>query len=372
MTHAGPSTEAEAEEFKSGHFQRIRLAADTATITDAMYGVHEITEAPLLALLASAPVRRLGRVHQHGMSGLLGLTPPVTRLEHSVGALLLVRRVGGSVEEQAAALLHDISHTALSHVADGAFPSNGSYHEIHKARYVATTSLPSLLPKVGLPDEVLDEELFGLVEQCAPHLCADRLDYGLRDTVAFDYLPLSTAQAIFANLTAFPSPAVPNRYLALREPALALDLARAYIAADAGVWCNPAHADMYLRAGALIRTLVANGRLAEDDLWLDDEAFWAAMRAACNDEGRREMDALYTIPEEKGLRLPWDSKVRTLDPDMVVDGALAPLSQVSAVWNKEMLAYIAERKTLIDPPPNGVNGTSHANRSLATATSTAP
>ncbi len=363
MTYPGPS--AGPDEFKSGHFQRIRIAADSATITDAMYGVHEITEAPLLALLASEPVRRLGRVHQHGMSGLLGLTPPVTRLEHSVGAMLLVRRVGGSVEEQAAALLHDISHTALSHVADCAFPAGGSYHEVHKARYVATTCLPALLPQVGLPDEVLDEELFGLVEQDAPHLCADRLDYGLRDTVAFNHLPLEKAQAIFANLTAFPSPSAPARCLALRDPALAITLSRAYIATDAGVWCNPAHADMYVRAGALIHSLVADGRMAEDELWLDDKAFWAAMRAACDEEGRREMDALYTIPEEKGLRLPSDAKVRTLDPDMVVDGSLVPLSQVSTVWKKERLAYIAERRTLIDPPPSAVNGTSQANGTIA-------
>ncbi|GMK54280.1 hypothetical protein CspeluHIS016_0108660 [Cutaneotrichosporon spelunceum] len=345
------------EEFKSGHFQRIRLGPDSATVTDAMYGVHEITEAPLLALLASVPVRRLGRVHQHGMSGLLGLTPPVTRLEHSVGAMLLVRQVGGSVEEQAAALLHDISHTALSHVADDAFPTGGSYHEIHKARYVATTCLPSLLPEVGLPHEVLDEELFGLVEQNAPHLCADRLDYGLRDTVAFDQLPLETAQAVFSNLTAFPSPTAPTRCLALRGQPLALALARAYIATDAGVWCNPAHADMYVRAGTLIRNLVAEGRLAQDDLWLDDEAFWAAMRAACDADGRREMDALYTIPEEKGLRLAWDSKIRTLDPDMVVDGTLVPLSQVDAMWNKQRLAYIAERKALLDLPPRDASKT---------------
>ncbi|BEI80062.1 hypothetical protein CcaverHIS002_0105910 [Cutaneotrichosporon cavernicola] len=343
MTHAS--------EFKSGHFQRIRLTPTSATITDDIYGQHEITEPPLVTLLACEPVRRLGRVHQHGMSGLLGLTPPVTRLEHSVGAMLLVRRVGGSVAEQAAALLHDISHTALSHVADDAFPSAGSYHEIHKARYVATTCLPALIKEIGLPLEVLDEELFGLVEQSAPRLCADRLDYGLRDTVAFQHLDIEIAKAIFADVSAFPGVNANNRCLALSIPDLALALARAYIATDAGVWCNPAHTDMYLRAGALIRNLVADGRLAEADLWLDDEAFWASMRAACDDDGRREMDALYTIPEEKGLRLSSDCKIRTLDPDMVVDGTLAPLSQVNPVWNKERLAYIAGRKMLINPPP---------------------
>lgn len=345
MTHAPARS---SEEFKSGHFQRIALTPTSATILDDIYGEHALTEAPLLALLASDPVRRLGRVHQHGMSGLLGLTPAVTRLEHSVGALLLVRSVGGSINEQAAALLHDISHTALSHVADDAFPSEGSYHEIHKARYVATTVLPSLLAKLGLPEEVLDEERFGLVEQDAPHLCADRLDYGLRDAVAFGHLPLDTARAVFKNLTAHPSPSHPTRQLALTEESLALALSRAYIATDADVWCNPAHADMYARAGALIRSLVHEGGMAEDDLWLDDEAFWAHMRAAADEDGRRKMDALYTLPEEKGLRLNADSKIRTLDPDLVIDGELVPLTRLSPAWKEERLAYIADRRSLMD------------------------
>lgn len=351
MTHPPlPSSSSTTEELKSGYFQTITLTPTSATITDAIYGVHTLTEPPLLALLSSAPVRRLARVHQHGMSGLLGLTPPVTRLEHSVGALLLVRAAGASVDEQAAALLHDISHTALSHVADDAFPcpKGGSYHEIHKARYVATTCLPTLLQEVGLPEEVLDEERFPLVEQDAPHLCADRLDYGLRDAVAFDHLSLDDARAVFANLTPYPSSTAPDRILALTDTKLALALSRAYVATDADVWCNPAHADMYVRAGALIRSLVQEGRMDEDDLWLDDETFWAHMREAAHDEGKKEMDALNTLPAEDGLRLPPGSKVRTLDPDIVVDGKLLPLTEVSSTWKEERMAYIANRRALMD------------------------
>ncbi len=32
--------------------------------------------------------------------------------------MMLVNRLGGSLEEQIAALLHDVSHTAFSHVID--------------------------------------------------------------------------------------------------------------------------------------------------------------------------------------------------------------------------------------------------------------
>ena len=77
----------------------------------------------LIDLLHSEPIDRLRSVLQHGITGLIGLTPQpaVTRYEHSVGAMLLVRAAGGSIEAQASALLHDIAHTALSHVIDGVF-----------------------------------------------------------------------------------------------------------------------------------------------------------------------------------------------------------------------------------------------------------
>ncbi|MCJ7703374.1 MAG: HD domain-containing protein, partial [Anaerolineales bacterium] len=84
--------------------------------SDPVYGPVEITEPVLLDLMESRAIQRLHGVLQHGVSALVGITSPTSRFEHSVGALLLVRRLGASLEEQVAALLHDISHTAFSHV----------------------------------------------------------------------------------------------------------------------------------------------------------------------------------------------------------------------------------------------------------------
>lgn len=81
---------------------------------DDVYGTILIEEPVLLDLLESAALRRLRGVLQHGISALIGITQPVTRFEHSVGAMLLVRRLGGKLPEQIAALLHDVSHTAFT------------------------------------------------------------------------------------------------------------------------------------------------------------------------------------------------------------------------------------------------------------------
>ncbi|KMU92215.1 HD domain-containing protein [Coccidioides immitis H538.4] len=133
---------------QSGFFQTFTFPApEQIFIHDALYGGHLITEPILVELLQSPSLLRLHGVSQHGVTGLFGLTPRVSRLEHSVGAFLLVRKVGASVEEQVSALLHDVSHTALSHVVDWAFstPGQESFHEVHKKRYIKTTELPEIL-----------------------------------------------------------------------------------------------------------------------------------------------------------------------------------------------------------------------------------
>ncbi|WOO84457.1 putative protein YdhJ [Vanrija pseudolonga] len=347
LAHLAPPNTA----VRTGHFQTLRPTSSGLEIKDAIHGTHVLHEPVLLSLLASEPLRRLAGVHQHGVTGLVGLTAPVSRLEHSLGALLLVRAVGGSLEEQVAALLHDVSHTVLSHVVDAAFPKGprGSFHEDNKARYVATTELPALLAAHGYATAggtagVLDEEAYPLVERPAPRLCADRLDYGLRDAVAFGKLSLSHARAVVADLVAFPSATAPDRVLALSDAELALTLARAYGQCDADVWANPAHVVMYRRTGALILSMVESGRVAEAELWaLSDDEFWAALRARATDEERKTLDSLENeVPEGQGLSKR--TKIRTLDPDVVVGSAASPLSSVRPEWGVERAAYIRQRE----------------------------
>ncbi|MBN1889308.1 MAG: hypothetical protein JW850_15040, partial [Thermoflexales bacterium] len=61
---------------------------------DSVYDSTEIVEPVLLDLMQAAAVQRLQGVLQHGITGLIGITRPATRFEHSVGVMLLVRRLG--------------------------------------------------------------------------------------------------------------------------------------------------------------------------------------------------------------------------------------------------------------------------------------
>ena len=80
---------------------------------NAVCGPVSIDEPVLIDLINSSAVQRLHHILQHGITGFLGMTQPITRFQHSVGVMLLTRRLGASLSKQIAALLHDVSHTAF-------------------------------------------------------------------------------------------------------------------------------------------------------------------------------------------------------------------------------------------------------------------
>ncbi|PWN42430.1 hypothetical protein IE81DRAFT_281003, partial [Ceraceosorus guamensis] len=254
----------------------------TAIIDDELHGEVRIDEPVLLDLLESKAVLRLRDIHQYGVSALFGQTAPVTRLEHSIGAMLIVRRLGGSVEEQVVGLLHDISHTALSHVIDFSLGGTGegeSYHEVHKEHYLHSTNISELLAKHGLKlEKIAEESNYGLVERCSPRLCADRLDYALRDTVASGNLKRLTARKVLSSIVACPNPQHPDRVIAMTDVEAALALSRAYMRTDAMMWSEPTQAMLSSQVADSIWQMMQSGHLEESHLYTRaDKEFWAEM-----------------------------------------------------------------------------------------------
>lgn len=72
-------------------------------ISDVIYGEFKVDQV-VEELMLSKPVQRLKGIHQAGASYLMSEKWNVTRFAHSVGVMLLVKKLGGSVEEQIAAM----------------------------------------------------------------------------------------------------------------------------------------------------------------------------------------------------------------------------------------------------------------------------
>src|SRR5512139_863920 len=139
--------------------------------SDSIYGEVDIEEPVLLDLMSTQALQRLRGVLQHGITALIGITQPVTRFDHSLGVMLLVQRMGGSLEEQIAALLHDVSHTAFSHVIDYVVDDHNSqsYHEEWKEAHLLASDVPEVLARHDYDwRDFLHEEDYALLEQPSP------------------------------------------------------------------------------------------------------------------------------------------------------------------------------------------------------------
>lgn len=118
-------------------------------LIDEIYGTFEI-EPILEALIKSQPVQRLKGIHQGGASYLVNSAWNGTRYDHSIGTMLLIRLLEGSIEEQIAGLLHDVSHTAFSHVVDFALELEAEdYHEVIYEELILSSDIPMLLEDAG-------------------------------------------------------------------------------------------------------------------------------------------------------------------------------------------------------------------------------
>lgn len=261
------------------------------------------------------------------------------------------------LDQQCAALLHDISHTVLSHVTDVAF--GYVIHEVEKEDYVQTTRIPEILGKFEMDWKyIISEEqgVWTLLEQPAPLLCADRLDYGLRDMCAFDIVPATVVRQIVQQFV------VHEKRIMCSDVELAGVLARGYMRCDQLAWANPHHSGLYKFAGDAIRLALQHGVIKKSELWQGtDEEFWNKI-VNCGikdiDEKTRYVND-YTnyevVPRKTRVNgdnvLELTLKVRTIDPEIVIRGEKGPqikrLSQVDGVYKREREEYLESKREAI-------------------------
>ncbi len=316
---------------------------------DPIYGPAEITDQVLLELLATEAMQRLGQVLQHGITGLIGLTSPVSRLDHSVGVMLLVARMGGGLAEQIAALLHDVSHTAFSHVMDYVVDDHDgqSYHDKMKQAYVAKTAVPDILSRYGYDWQwLLDEANFPLLEQPSPRLCADRLDYFLRDSRDLGLASQADVDRVLAHLTVATTDEGPR--LAVTDRDVARWLGDTFMAADDKSWANFREVGLYELTAQAIKRALEVDLITTADFWSTDARLWQTLRAG-QDETLQEWLSLVTVD----TKFEWDeanptfwvsTKLRAIDPDVVVaKGAIRPLSQLDPDFARKRDDYLSRK-----------------------------
>jgi hypothetical protein len=298
-------------------------------ITDVIYGECEV-DPVLEELILSKSVQRLKGIHQAGASYLMNEKWNVTRFDHSVGVMLLIKKLGGSVEEQIAGLLHDVSHTAFSHVIDYVFDNKDeSYHEEIFSTVVKNSEIPAILLKHGYnyEDILLDDSKWTLLERSAPELCADRVDYTLRDMYAYGYISLEEAQDFLDDLIAV------DGKMVLQNIKIAEWFTKTYYKEVIDFFMKPINVygnDMLART---LKLALHKKVIHADDFFLEDYELILKLQLCNDQEVHTLLSKLNPNIEVKEDRNDYDlyqkNKVRLIDPPLLCEGKIIQSSVVS-------------------------------------------
>src|SRR5579872_3610389 len=171
------------------------------------YGPLEVEEPVLLELIHSPAFERLRHIHQYGIAYYTKTHPEeYTRFEHSLGVFAILRSKNASLEEQIAGLLHDVSHTAFSHVGDWVYAKEHQeedYQTIIHNSYLVSAGIETILHQYGYTVEQVSPKRkeFAMLEQPLPNLCADRIDYNIQGAYYQKFITLDEAQRLFLDVT---------------------------------------------------------------------------------------------------------------------------------------------------------------------------
>jgi HD superfamily phosphohydrolase len=293
---------------------------------DRVYGSVAIDEPAILDLIECPTFRRLRGVRQAGPSALAFPFKDVTRHEHSLGVFVLLRRLGADRREQVAGLLHDISHTAFSHAVDFIFHSHEQdYHEKLKPVFLARPDVAAVLGRMGYaPEEFFDDSIYPLLEQPLPLLCADRLDYFFRDSLACAVSTPETVASALGHLV------VVDRTIAFDDVEAARDTVARFATMNRDWWAGEVEAFIYNEFADALSEAFRIGCLGESDLLRDDAHVLSRLRSSGD---RRIAQALGHIEHFhpgllEGFVPRIAPKTRWIDPLIARDGRPVPLSEI--------------------------------------------
>ncbi len=300
-------------------------------IEDKIYGEFEV-EGVLEELINTKVVQRLKNIHQGGASYLVNPNWNVTRYDHSVGTMIFIKIIGGSIEEQIAGLLHDISHTAFSHVVDFALnKSNEDYHEEIFERIVETSDIPRILTKHGYDykDILYNEKKWTLLERSAPDLCADRIDYTLRDMYSYGYISLVAIKNFLDSLE------VKDGEIVINSINAAEWFVNTYYKEVIGFFLNPLNIYAYNRLSNALKLALDNEIITLEDLLQDDNYVLSILKNSKNEEVRSLIQSLSynvdVVENKEEYDIHQVNKLRLIDPTVIIDGVVSKASKKSTL-----------------------------------------
>jgi hypothetical protein len=216
-----------------------------------------------------------------------------------------------------------------------------SYHEDKKLEFVAGTDIPITLKKHGYNWlDFMDETRFTLLEQDLPHLCADRLDYFLRDARDLGLATDVEVIKALSHLHTFQDQIVTDTLDAARW------LGYTFIEADKASWANFREVGLYELAACAIRRGLDIGVLTELDLWGTDRTAWEKLHTSRDPQLQHHLRRVHAdtqfVWDEQNPEFRVSTKLRSIDPDIVVNETVQPLSKLDPDFAAHREAYLTQ------------------------------
>lgn len=304
-------------------------------IIDKIYQEFEITDPVILDLLETDAFRRLERISQFGMPDRFYHIDGFSRHAHSLGVYILLNKLGASEEEQVAGLLHDVSHAAFSHLVDWVI-GDSEKEDYQDKRHLSTLLQPELagvLERYGyVASEMADYNRFGLLERESPDLCADRIDYLLREVGP------EVARMCLPQLCVF------NGEIIFSEEASALLFANKFLDRQTEHWSGYEAVTRYVIFSDLLKKAIKEGVISFNDLLQTDDHVIGKLA----DSGGGEFAKVLNLLRNKSLDFLPKSEVyikkkfRHVDPKVIRMGEAIRLSGL----NKEFRDRLEKERKL--------------------------
>ena len=293
---------------------------------DRVYGDISIDDTNVLKLIDCPTFQRLKGIRQAGPSAIAFPFKNVSRFEHSLGVYNLLRLLGADHREQIAGLLHDLSHTAFSHAVDFLYTSEEqNHHEGLKPEFLRRPDIKSAIEELGFsPSDFDDDSIYPLLERPLPWLCADRLDYFLRDGLACGVLARSEVARILGSVE------VVDRTIAFNDATTARYATEWFAVMNHEWWASPTEAYVYNEFARALRRGLDLKVIGEDDLLSQDDEVFARLQASTDPEilGRLERIIRFNPENVIGYVPRIIPKMRWLDPPVNVGDQAIPLSKL--------------------------------------------
>lgn len=315
-------------------------------IKDKVYGDFEIKEPILIDLINSPSLQRLKGVSQQGMPKEYYHKEVFSRFEHSIGVFLLLRKLGADLYEQIAGLLHDISHTAFSHVVDWVIgdPSKEDYQDNIFFEFLNKSEIPSILIKHKINIEKLTNlESFTLLEKEAPSLCADRIDYSLRELI--DSGHKEKVKLIVEDIIG------KNGQITFKTIEIAEEFGREYARLQREHWAgNEARARYHILA-EILKSALNEGYIDLKDFHKTDEEVLDILSKLDKVdilEGLRKLKEGFNMEEsDDSESVLLKKKFRYVDPEVLINEGINNLSCISTKYNNFLDKEINNSKKIV-------------------------